>query len=122
MKIANFNKQNLPGVRIQIDAKLAELKALGLDIKLGNITFTSSGFTGKIGCRLEGAGDTYAEEFERSVYTVMYKNAVGKIVTFLGDTYTFKGFKPNARIKHAILERGGKKYRVNFDLISDQLI
>lgn len=117
MKIANFNKQNLPSVRAEINTKLAELKALGLDIKMGNISFTA-----KINCRLEGASDPYAEEFNSSGMTYKYKDAIGKAVTFLGGTYTFKGFKPGSRVKRAIIEKGSKMYRVNFSSISDQLI
>lgn len=122
MKIANFNKQNLPSVRAEINTKLAELKALGLDIKMGNISFTNSSFTAKINCRLEGASDPYAEEFNSSGMTYKYKDAIGKAVTFLGGTYTFKGFKPGSRVTRAIIEKGSRMYRVNFSSISDQLI
>lgn len=122
MKVTFFTKQNLPEVRKQINAKLAELQALGLDIKLGNIKFTSDTFTSKIECRLEGAKDVFADAFDKSALSINYRNAIGKQVTIGSKVYTFKGFRPNARVKQAIIEIGGKQYRVDFNVISSQLV
>lgn len=122
MKVTSFSKQNLPEIRKQMNEKLNELKALGLDIKVGNINFTSSSFTAKIECRLENALDVYAEAFDQSFESRNLKNAVGTPVTFMGKVYIFKGFKPKARVKQAIVERDNKQFRIEFSAIRSQLL
>jgi len=122
-KFQNFTRENMEDVLTLIDAKLAELKELGLDIKLGNMRFDSESFTSKIECRLKGGSDIYAATFEKSNFSIGYENAVGQAVVFSGKKYIFRGFKPRARQKHAILDLEGKGdlYRVEFSMVVDQL-
>jgi len=126
MKVINFTKQNLPEIRKQINSKLSELKSLGLDIKLGNINFNDTSFTSKIECRVQGVGgvsiDPLVEAFNQSPLSHNCKDAIGTKVTFFGNQYIFKGFKPGARVKPAIIERNGKMFRVEFNAISSQLV
>ncbi len=51
-KYTTFNHANMKSVRDEVQAKLDELKALGLDIRLGNIKFDEGTFTSKVSCTL----------------------------------------------------------------------
>jgi len=122
MKVTSFSKQNLTEIRAEINAKLAELKSLGLDIKLGNVSFNANSFSGKIECRLEDAPDVFTETWNKSLKSYGIKDALGKPVIIAGKYYVFKGLRPRARVKDAIVERDGKKFRINFEAIRSQLL
>ena len=66
----SFTKQNLATVRLQLDAKMAEFeKETGIRISLGNITFDSSEFKGKITAKLVGGKsdeDLQKVEFQKT--------------------------------------------------------
>ncbi|MDD2505284.1 MAG: hypothetical protein PHF21_03300 [Bacilli bacterium] len=127
-KITSFNKTNLAEVRKEIEAKLDELKDLGINISLGTISFDSDSFKARLSCDiinsdLNGINSTiYSKEFYKYFMISQYPNAIDKEVKFGGLTYTFLGFKPNARTKKAIIGRNGTTYRVEFYSIESQLI
>ena len=132
MKFTSFDKASVKEARQEIDAKLAELRALGLYIKLGNISFTSGSFKAKIECSITDGSivnpadhekKKYEDEFKRSFQFSKYPNAIGKVVVFGGKLFKFVGFKPNVRTKRAIIHdvKNNRNYRINFDSIKSSL-
>lgn len=105
MKYERFTHTNLKNVRKEIDEKLAELKALGLNIQIGTISYNDNSFTTKLTCTVDSAGDMYAAEYNRKCsFYGMPNGIVGTTFAQGTKTYKFRGFKPNARTKIAIYE------------------
>lgn len=122
MSFTQFNKQNMNHVRAEINRKLEELEQLGLNIKLGNISYTDTNFTAKIECSLVGGPSKFETEFKRSFEFRNHPNAIGKTVEINGKKFIFCGFIPRARKNHAAIEdMNGKSFRCNFDSIKGQL-
>jgi len=121
MTIESFNKSNIDYVRSEINKKLEELQSLGLELKLGNIKYSDSSFTAKLECVIEGE-NLYELEFQKSLKFIQYPDAIGKEIEFQNKKYTFVGFKPRARTRHALIENtSGQLYRIEFSSISSQL-
>ena len=132
MNFTSFDKASVQAARKEIDMKLAELRVLGLDIRLGNISFTSGSFKSKIECSITDGSivnpadrdkKKYEDEFKRSFESAQYPNAIGKVIVFSGKLFKFVGFRPNVRTKRAIIldVKNGRNYRINFDSIKSSL-
>ena len=123
MKYTNFNKGNIKSVREQIQKKLDELKALGLEINLKNMRYDSSMVDAKMTITVVGGEDEYASEFKRVAQGFAKPDAVGKTIAFMGKKYIFRGFRPRARKSKALIEdvSTGKLFRVEYNDIVGQL-
>lgn len=53
MKFESFGPVNIDKARELIDEKLAELKEYGIDVQLGNITYSESSISSKLDFRIE---------------------------------------------------------------------
>ncbi len=95
MKITGFNKGNIKQVRELIDAELAAVsKRIGLDIKLGNISFLESAFSGKVEVSIPGTEDIGAKSFrERGMLYGFKEGDLGKEFADRGVKYAITGFK-----------------------------
>jgi hypothetical protein len=63
MKIEKFSKDNLRGLRPQIDAALSAIGAqYGITLKLGNARFSEFEATFKLECRIPGKVKDYSQE------------------------------------------------------------
>jgi hypothetical protein len=95
MKVTGFNKGNIKQVRALIDAELAAVsKRIGLDIKLGNITFLENSFSSKVEVSIPGAEDIGAKRFrERGTLYGFKDGDLGKEFTDRGIKYMIMGFK-----------------------------
>lgn len=120
--ITLFNKSVVQDVRKEIDAKLAELKYLGLDIELGNIRFSDSNFTAQLKCNIQGGDDEFVAAYKDRFESDLYPDAVGSVIMLDGKKFTFRGFKPRARTNRAIIENArGDLFRARFSTFEHQL-
>ena len=122
-QIKEFNKASLATVRKEIDMKLKELSALGLDISIGNISFDSDSFTSKLTCRIRGGEDEYAKDFKRNaIYFDMKPEQLNQSFKDNGKTFKLRGFKPRARTNIVIVEdEKGSLYRMDTERVSKLL-
>lgn len=95
MKIVGFDKGNIKQVRAIIDAELAAVsKRIGLDIKLGNITYLGSILTGKVEVSIPGSEDLGVKSFrERGILYGFKDGDLGKEFADRGVKYAIIGFK-----------------------------
>jgi len=123
--IKQFTGTNLKQVRKEIETKLEELKALGLDVSIGNISYDDTKFTTKMTVSLASAGDIYEQEFKSKCdYFGMKEDLVGTTFTLRGKEYVFRGFRPNARTKRALFHKVGEEdtlYRNDVDIIKEAM-
>ena len=116
----SFTKQNLTTVRAKLNAKMAEFeKETGIRISLGNITFDSSEFKGKITAKLVG-GKSEEElekvEFQKTCNLFGFTLAdYKKETTLQGRKFELIGFKPKATKNNAIMKcvSTGKQFVTN---------
>ena len=107
----SFNKSNIGSARKEIQQKLDELKALGLEIDLGNIRFGSDSFTSKITVKVAGAECQFAKDFRDSYFHMRMGDVIGKPCKLGKNEYTFVGINRRARKNNAIIEdSNGKQY------------
>jgi len=107
----SFNKSNIGSARQEIQKKLDELKALGLEIDLGNIRFSTDSFNAKINVKVSGAECQYAKDFRHSFYFQNLGDVLGKQCKLGNEKFTFIGINRRARKNNAIIENTqGKRY------------
>ena len=114
----SFNKSNIGSARKEIQQKLDELKALGLEIDLGNIRFGNDSFTSKITVKVAGAECQYAKDYRSSFLFKKFGDVVGKECKLGTDTFTFVGINRRARKNNAIIENSqGKRFACSLDFL-----
>jgi hypothetical protein len=114
----SFNKSNIGSARKEIQKKLDELKALGLEIDLGNIRFSADSFNAKINVKVSGAECQYAKDFRNSFYFQKLGDVIGKQCKLGNDTFTFVGINRRARKNNALIENAqGKRFSCSLDFL-----
>jgi len=113
MTIKQFDKPTLGHIRKKLQVHLDQLqKELGIELKLGNITYRASLFTGKLTGTIEGH-DQEAEDYKQ--YAQFYElkpEWLGQRIRWTdGKMFTIKGLNTKARKNKVIIEANGKSYR-----------
>lgn len=117
-----INRENLANFRSDFEKlnHAMELK-YGVVINLGNISFNSKSFTGKITVsnNEDGVDDSQQVEFNALCGRYGFKESdYMRNITTPGSTSIFKliGFKPGNRKYPIIAELNGKKYKLSKDI------
>lgn len=121
--IKSFDNETVTSTRKAIMEKLNELKELGLDIKLGSISYSDTMFTTKMTVSLSSAGTLEEQTYLNSYEGKMNPSLLHMKFRFENKEYIFRGFKPKARKNNAIIEdESGNKYVLPFSRIQKILI
>jgi len=106
-----FTKKNLPGLRNDIDAALANIaKKHGINLHAGNARFTSDTVTFKLEATVNGEGGVTRNK-EAIALEKYFPALVGTETVLNGDMHTVVGFKSRASKLAFIVENnqtGGK--------------
>ena len=99
MKIEKFNTSNLKQIRVEIQSKLDELKSqFGIDVKLGNISYTLDTFKSSISCTIIPEGmNKYQVDFNK--YCTMFnlkESDYNRLFLSNGKTFKLIGLKPSS--------------------------
>lgn len=120
-QFTQFTNTNVEVARTKIEEKLAELKALGLDIDLGRITYGPNSFRAQVTVTIAGGPSAEELEYKRHLESIDFPDAVGKEIVLSGQKYTFMGFLPRKRTKKALIKCERGEFRIEFDRIKSQL-
>lgn len=117
MKIQNFNKQNLPELRKEInEALLLVSQKYGVSFDLGNISFNDESFTSKLTCTLvnkvaEESGikvnAKWKADFDKNAWMHGLKDHFMKSFTMRNAEYVIVGMQPR---KPNIIAKKGEGY------------
>jgi hypothetical protein len=120
MKITKFTKSNVTEARRAINEAVASLKEThGINVSLGNISFTGNSFTTKITVSVLGESGEAKPEHRVNWDSGSYrkhgfsKDDLGTLVTIYGDKHEIVGCT-NRRSKYGIIGKGqdGKLYKL----------
>lgn len=102
----SFNKQNLQEVRVDITLALQEVaKKHGIQLAIGNISFSDTSFTAKMTALITDATEApmsgeqvkWAKAFTNHAFSFgMQSSDLGKEVVLGSKTYTIAGARPRA--------------------------
>lgn len=118
----NFNKSNLKTLRVDITAALDEVaKKHGIDLSIGNISFSANEFTTKLTAKGSDNKTENAEmDFQRGAIRIGIKSeAYGKHFTLGGDTFKLVGINTRAK-KYPLLGingANGKTYKLPVSML-----
>jgi len=120
MKIENFNRTNVKSLREQLNSELESLaNRLGIDISVGNATFTSNSVTFKVNAnKISEGGFIITKEAEAwnrhaSRYNLNHIS-VGDDVFCQGKRFTLTGWNSKAKkYPIEISDSVGVKYKVS---------
>jgi hypothetical protein len=125
MKISNFSRANIKGLRNEIDEALDQVaKKYGITISAGNCTFSGNEANFKLKLNTIGEGGTVITR--ESQMWDLYKSRtncshlnVGDTITIQGNPYTLTGY--NTRAKKAPIQfkdNGGNNYKCSIMMLN----
>lgn len=125
MEINKFNRSTVKGLRVEMDAALAEIsKKYGIKISTGNASFTGDEVTFKVKANVidSETGNVLTQEAKNFE---IYKNSIGLSSLSVGDTiklrgksYTITGYNTRARKSPiGIKDASGRSYKCSVDMI-----
>ena len=123
-KVKTFNRKNIHQINVEMEAALKAIaNKYGVEVSLGNTSFTEANFTTKfqVATIAEG-GVTMSKEaidFNRYKTTMGINMELGNEFEHNGKTYTIIGLKPRSK-KYPILAKcsDGKTYKLSVPLVN----
>lgn len=112
-KITELNPTTIRALRDQLNRALALFgKANGLDIEVGNASYSDSQVVFRLTCSLDGV-DIQREAFERDAPRFgMPAGAYGMQFRYAGCVYILRGLKPRRPKFPVLAERDGRLYKL----------
>ena len=119
-----INKQNLQIIREKINKALSDVgQEIGLNIKLGNISYSPSGFNAKVEAELISKGEKAKEADQEknellSMSIGFDKNIVGRTFAKAGSNYEIVDIKPRSTKFPVIAKKSdGTRYKFPVSLV-----
>lgn len=126
--VTAFNKSNLPTIRADINVALAAVaKKYGIQMDIGNISFTETSFSTKLNVGIASQMNKLTQvavpkmpgtvalhnAFRNNAYTLGYKpEDLFKTVEYRGQSYVLCGARPRARNKIVLARADGSMIAV----------
>jgi len=122
MKITSFDRAAVKNLRDDINAALSAVSSkYGIQLSVGNATFTSNNVTYKVQAAVK-ASDGMVMTKEASAFNTYGKYQLpgfnlGQTIILQGNEYVISGWKPKSTKSPVLVTRGGKTYKVSVNMV-----
>lgn len=118
MKISNFEKSNLPLLRVEITNALAKVgEKYVISLKISNIRFSGSEFTTKLTARTEMA-NTLVKKMESASDQTLDGLRIGQTFKHKTKTFTITKFEPSMpKNCVSITNQNGKPFKCSMQTV-----